>query len=74
MTEPVPAGVHEVKPERRVRWRYRAVLRICCLPMLGMLLPLSALAGDISGSYVGEGRSFVVQPQIFPVDQGQVIG
>lgn len=74
MTEPVPAGVHEVKPERRVRWRYRAVLRICCLSLLAMLLPLSALAGDISGSYVGGGKDFTVLLQILPAGQGRVMG
>lgn len=71
MTEPVPA---EVKPERRVRWRHRAVLRICCLPLLAILLPLSALAGDITGSYFGGGKDFTVLLQILPAGQGRVIG
>lgn len=74
MTEPVSAGVHEVKPERRVRWRHRAVLRICRLSLLAMLLPLSALAGDIAGSYVGGGKDFTVLLQILPAGQGRVIG
>lgn len=71
MTEPVLAGVQEVKPENHMRWCYRAALRICCL---AMLLPLGVLAGDISGSYVGGGKDFTVLLQILPAGQGRVVG
>ena len=39
-----------------------------------MLLPLCALAGEISGSYVGEGKDFIVAFQILPAGQGRVMG
>jgi hypothetical protein len=74
MTEPVLSGVHEVKSESHARWRYRAALRICCLSMLAMLVPLRVLAGDISGSYVGGGKDFTVLLQILPAGQGRVVG